>query len=225
MWAVIGAAVCGVAVATVSGGGASKWSLVLLALLPGIGIVVTALVGLQRYAQHRAFDRGPVVPPHVDEQLSERQVLSDRETVDALLSRINKHDLDWLRTEQFRDLWRDDRTATFRALAELGAGRSGIFDADLASAVDTLTDAARAFFDVYDSQTVPDPIMRDGSWRMVGPVDPDSDGRGMTEADRIGSRSRLRVTATTIVESNDVIVGLVMREPSGGIRASQRDPR
>ena len=208
IWAAVGAVGCGIAVATVSGEQGSPWASVVLLAALGIGVAATAFVALRTYSRNRSLERSPQTQPQLSEPISERQALRDRETVEELLGLMSERDIDWLHFEHFSDLWRDDRTATFRALAGSDAGRSGIFDAALAHAADRLTGAAQAFFDVYDGETIADPIMRDRSWRMIGRIGADGAEVVLTEPDRIGSQNRLRTAAAEILDSRNALTQL-----------------
>ena len=209
IWGAVIAVVCGVAISTLAGGQASAWaSAVLLAALV-VGVGVTAFVLLQTHLRARTLERSPRTPIPESEPLTKRQAFSDRAILEELVNRTGERDVDWLRFEEFSGLWRDDRTEGFRALAESDASRSGIFDPHLAEAAGRLTNAARAFFDVYDGETVADPIMPDGSWRMIGRVGANGAEALLIEADQLASQSRLSAAATEVIKQRTALLAIM----------------
>jgi hypothetical protein len=200
VWAAVGAIVCGILVATVPEGSVSLGTklMVLTALLLGVAttVIVTLLsFGNWRLGQSASLKKNPVT------------FQNDREIVHRLDSLVQEREINWLLTADFAEPWRDDRVASLRSLELLLEARQsgGLYTPEVEHAVGSLTDAARAFFSIYDSSTIVDPMMRDASWRMIGQSGPGGDEVALAEHDRLGSQTRLREAATEICERYEAV--------------------
>jgi hypothetical protein len=193
LWAAIGAVVCGVAVTTLPGGTVSPWAYRVLttALLVGVGVTVVDLAVL--YGRNRRLQRASRITQEPTPKPSARQFKHDRTIVKGLQELLSERGLGWLRDETFSGTWRDDRVTPLREIARFDAGRTAIFDHRLADAVDTLTEAARAFVDLYEEGTIADPVVAGSIWRII------------ESGDRTGTEARLRAAAASVVEAHDTL--------------------
>ena len=200
VWAAIGAVMCGILVASFPGGSVPPWAqlTLLVALLAGVATTVATMLSGGRSTWHEQRTA------RLEEDPGPSQ--NDREIVDRLRGALGERHLEWLRIESFAGPWRDDHAAQLRGLALVGTTHSGIFDPELRDAVGKLTDAASAFFWIYDGGTMADPMMRDATWRMIGRAGPDGETNVSTETDRIGTQARLRDAAAEICESYDAFL-------------------
>jgi hypothetical protein len=205
LWAAVGAIVCGILLATFPGGSVSPWAkLVMLgALLLGAATTVVVVILSSGTGWRTGLGARLRVDPVPLQR--EREMQSDREIVDRLGELIRERQIDWLRSESFIGPWRDDHIASLRRLMDFDTSHSGIFDPELADAVSRFTEATRAFLGIYDASSVPDPIMRDASWRMAGPRVPAWESGVSTESERMRSRTVLREAAAEVCESHDAL--------------------
>jgi hypothetical protein len=193
LWAGIGAVVCGVGMASLSGGSTphALGLILVAALLVGVGAtaVVVANNRIDRRAGHAAWAEENV-----------RTVQNDRAGAKRLSDLIGRREIDWLRRESFEHPWRDDRVAPFRALAVFDINENGVVDPQLEIAVARLVSSTESFLREYDAQTIPDPIVPGGTWRMVGSRGEEAAASDPTDNGRLASQNRLREAAARICE-------------------------
>ena len=169
----------------------------------------TAFVMLGTRIRASRPEQGPRIGPTTSGALSRRQTARDSEILGEFVSTLGERNVDWLRFEQFSDFWLDSHTAGLRAIAEFDGRRSGLFDQNMAVAAGELTRAVRAFFDVYDTETVSDSIMRDESWRTIGRAEADGEEIVPREEARLASQKRLRAGATEILKRRAALIAML----------------
>lgn len=169
----------------------------LAALLAGVATTVAVLLSNGRSSWHAGRSARIKKDPG--------RFQNDREIAYRLFGLIRERDMTWLQIESFGGPWHDDHVALLREIVLFDASHSGIFDPELADAMGRLTNAARTFLHIYDGSTIADPMMRDGSWRMIARSGGAGEADVSTGRDRIGSQTRLREAAARICESHDAL--------------------
>ena len=168
--------------------------ILLTALLVGVAATGVDILSGRR----RGWRAGEVA--WIEESVRTKQ--NDRVGARRLFELVGHREIEWLRRETFTSPWRDDRVVPLRALTAFDVNEDGLVDPHLEDAVARLVSAARSFLRVYDSDTITDPIVPDGTWRMIGGSDDAKDPPAPNEEERLASRNRLREAATEICASH-----------------------
>ncbi len=207
IWAAVGAIVCGIGVAATQGNGIPAQARVILgvALVAAIGATVALRSGhrQRRSARSSNADRTLSGAPSRDVG----GIDDPDDLIETLSGLISEADIRWLRTETFGAPWRDTRVAPLREVAGTSARVYAVPDHSLKEAFARLIAAASSFVDVYDALTVADPIMLDGTWRMIGLPTVNGEPDMSAEAAANAAQTRLRQAANEICASYEAIRG------------------
>lgn len=208
IWVASFAAVVGVLIAALTGGGAP--SIVLIAAL----VVVPAAVTLYfRLGPRRPHGRqGAVSPERVatSRRPEHHPSEADRYALAALCRALDSRQLDWLRTNDFVTPWLDRGARPAIELASAVAALGKVpFETEIQGALLHLSDAVAAFVDFYDRNTFADPLLLGDEWRFFEWDDRGPAGELVPYEDLWGGRAiRLHGLAARLAESYESLTAV-----------------
>ncbi len=204
LWAAVGAVVCGLIVTTLSGDATSAWSGIALPATLLAGALVTTAVALSR--RRRMHVRLATIA-RVDAEGQN----NDHGVLVTLVDASRGRSIEWLRRETFAIPWRH---ALFEALCDVKAFEAGwrrIADPLVAEAVERVGRSMEAFFEVYEADTIFDPVVRGAKWRMIGRDDQAEERGGLSEREWLAAQTRLTDCAADLCGDYDHLARLTMQ--------------